>query len=199
MVLEGLVSGYREGPFSSTFHRCLRAWQDLQLVTHMCITGYRMNFKNAPGLLLMMVLGAGLLAPGVALAEEVDSSIASCLAAWGKHPFGKNPRYKTLSTAVKVFGIGRDTIDAEVTNFPALILVNPGVNVAGGSTIQLLNPNGWYCLRTTVNVMGGFTIKAHCKAHLATSSGDVTVMGNNSESKSVTVMGSTQVERVGCE
>ena len=144
-----------------------------------------------------MLLCVSALAP-VAAAEEGDSPVDNCLKAWGKHPFGKNPQYKTLSTAVKVFGIGRDTADTEPTQSPALVLINPGVNVAGGTVIQLLNPNGWYCLRTTVNVMGGMTIKAHCKTHLATTSGDLMAAENASEGKGVTVMGSTQVERVGC-
>ena len=41
-------------------------------------------------------------------------------------------------------------------------------------------------------------IRAHCKAHLASTSDETTVMGNNSENKGVTVMGSTNVERVDC-
>lgn len=147
--------------------------------------------------LIGMLLGICALAPAIA-GEEADSPVASCLKAWGKHPFGKNPQYKTLSTAVKVFGIGPDTADTEPTQGPALVLINPGVNVAGGSVVQVLNPNGWYCFRTTVNVMGGLTIKAHCKSHLATTSGDLLAAENASEAKGVTVMGSTQVERVGC-
>lgn len=133
-----------------------------------------------------------------AFANESDNPTEGCLKAWGKHPFGKNPSYKTLSTAVKVFGIGRTTADTEPTDIPALVLINPGVNVAGGAVIQLLNPNGWYCLRTTVNVMGGLTIKAHCKSHLATTSGELFAADRESEAKGVTVMGSTQVERAGC-
>lgn len=145
-----------------------------------------------------LLMSACAMAPAVA-AQEVDSSISSCLKAWGKHPFGKNPQYKTLSTLVKVFGIGPDTADTEPTNEPALVLVNPSINVAGGSAVQVLNPNGWYCFRTTVSVMGGLTIKAHCKSHLATTSGDVLATGSGSGDKGVTVMGSTQVERVGCD
>ena len=137
-------------------------------------------------------------APAAVSAQEVDSSIAACLKAWGKHPFGKNPTFKTLSTSVKVFGIGKSTSDTEVTSSPTLILVNPGVNVMGGTVIELLNPNGWSCLRATVNVMGGLNLRAHCRAHLASSTDGATVMGNNAENKGVTVMGSTNVERVDC-
>jgi hypothetical protein len=45
---------------------------------------------------------------------------------------------------------------------------------------------------------GGVNIRAHCKAHLASTSDGTTVMGNNSENKGATVMGSTNVERIDC-
>lgn len=139
--------------------------------------------------------------PGTAAAQDqdLDSAVAACLKTWGTHPFGANPKYRTIQTSVKVFGIGGRSGDNDKTAGPALVLVNPGVNVMGGSTIDLMNPNGWYCLRQTVNVMGGMTLRAHCDAHIATSVGGATVMGNNTENKGVTVMGSTNVERVGCK
>ncbi len=158
-----------------------------------------MNLKKL--LILTSVLATLALGSVGVKAQEVDGAIAACLKAWGKHPFGANPAYKTLATQVKVFGIGKDTQDTEVTKSPVLTLINPGVNVMGGSTIELLNPNGWYCFKANVNVMGGVTIKAHCKAKLASSSSDgasTTVMGENKDGQGVTVMGSTQVERVGC-
>jgi hypothetical protein len=129
---------------------------------------------------------------------EVDSNITTCLTAWGKHPFSKNPTYKTLQVSVKVFGIGQPTIDADKTSAPALVLVQPGVNVMGGSSIDLLNPNGWYCMKTSVNVMGGMTIRAACNAKLAFTTDGTTVAGTNEDSKGVTVLGSTRVERVDC-
>lgn len=151
---------------------------------------------------IAFAVAMGVLGPVAAAAAQdgdSDNGIHSCLKAWGKHPFGKNPGYKTLSTAVKVFGIGKDTSDTEETSTPSLVLVNPGVNVAGGKVVQVLNPNGWYCFRTTVNVMGGMTIKAHCKSHLATTSGEVMGTTKEGDGKGVTVLGSTQVERIGCD
>jgi hypothetical protein len=135
----------------------------------------------------------------VSASAQADPSIAACLKAWGQHPFGNNPQYKTLQTSVKVFGVGTGASDSEATSSPALILVNAGVNVMGGSTTELLNPNGWYCLKSTVNVMGGLNIRAHCRAHLASAKDGTTVMGSSNESKGVTVMGSTNVERVDCK
>jgi len=79
-------------------------------------------------------------------------------------------------------------------------LINPSVNVMGGSTIELLNPNGWYCLRTTISIMGRVTIRAHCKAHLASTSAGITALGNNGDNRTlkdiaVTSIGSVAVER----
>jgi hypothetical protein len=133
-------------------------------------------------------------------AEEIDSPIAACLKAWGDHPFGKNPKFKTLDTSVKVFGIGSSIGDTETTSAPSLVLINPIVNVLGGSSIDLLNPNGWYCLRTTVSIVGGVSIRAHCKAQLAAASDGKAALGNNTENRgiknlNVTVIGAVSIER----
>jgi len=154
---------------------------------------------NVELLLKCAVMFFAILMSGSSVAEQIDPSIASCLNAWGKHPFGTHPQFKTLATSVKVFGIGQNPSDTAITERPALVLVNPGVNVMGGTTLELMNPNGWYCFRSNVNVMGGMHIRAHCKAHLASAKDGVTVLGSSSDNKSVTVMGSTQIELVGCE
>jgi hypothetical protein len=145
------------------------------------------------------MLATTILMSAPSLAEDAENSIAGCLHAWGEHPFGQSPRYRTLATSVKVFGIGRSPADAERTDAPSLVLVNPGVNVMGGTTLELLNPNGWYCFRSNVNVMGDLRIRADCRAHLASAADGATVLGSSSDNKSVTVMGSTRVELVGCE
>ena len=138
--------------------------------------------------------------PMVVPARDADSPIAACLKAWGNHPFGKTPQFKTLETSVKVFGIGRASGDTEPTSAPSLVLIDPSFNVMGGSTIELLNPNGWYCLRTTVSIMGTLNIRAHCKAQLAATSAGTTALGNNSENRNikdiaVTAIGSISVAR----
>lgn len=150
-------------------------------------------------LINLITLGLFILISMPTFATEENDSIADCLKAWGEHPFGNSPSYKTLATSVTVFGIGEESKDLGVTNSPSLVLVNSGVNVMGGTTMLLLNPNGWYCLRSNVNVMGGLTIKVHCKAHLASATESATVLGINPDNKSITVMGSTEVEPVGCD
>lgn len=118
----------------------------------------------------------------------------------GDHPFGENPQFKTLGTSLRVLAIGREIGDKESTSFPSLVLVNPSFNVMGRSSIELLNPNAWYCLRTTVSIIGKVSIRVHCKAHLASTSAGATVLGNNAENRSlkditVTAIGSVSVDR----
>ena len=149
---------------------------------------------------VLLAMFLALPVPTAVSAEEVDSSIAACLKAWGDHPFGKDPKFKTLDTSVKVFGIGNSIGDTETTSAPSLVLINPIVNVLGVSTIDLLNPNGWYCLRTTVSIAGGVSIRAHCKAQLAVTSDGKVALGNNTENRgiknlNVTVVGFVSIER----
>ncbi|MBE0621575.1 MAG: hypothetical protein IH605_13355 [Burkholderiales bacterium] len=155
--------------------------------------------KIAP-IVVVLAFCLALSAPTVASAKEVDGAIAACLKAWGDHPFGSNPQFKTLDTSVKVFGIGSISNDKEPTSSPSLVLVKPIYNVIGGATVELLNPNGWYCLKTALSVMGRLSIRVQCKAHLAMTSDGKTVLGDNTENRAirdigVTSIGSITVER----
>lgn len=153
--------------------------------------GGRAITRAAP-LLLAAGLAGGL---NQVAAQEVDENIQACLKAFGEHPFTANPPFKTLAVSVKVFGIGKDTIDDEITDKPALVFIKPGVNVMGGNLIDLRNPQGWYCMRTSVNVMGGLNIKLACNARFVVMSEETSVMSNSPDNKGITVMGSTTVER----
>ncbi|MEP7181307.1 MAG: hypothetical protein ABI886_03860 [Betaproteobacteria bacterium] len=155
--------------------------------------------KAAKLFVTCLTILAAPLAAEVASAEEPDASIASCLRAWGTHPFGASPTYTTMATSVKVFGIGKQSADTRRTDVPSLVLVNPGVNVMGGTTVELLNPNGWYCFRSKVNVMGNLSIRADCRAHLASAHDGVVILGSGRNDQGVTVLGQTHVELVGCE
>jgi hypothetical protein len=131
--------------------------------------------------------------------SEVDA-IKSCLAAWGEHPFGtEEPRYKVLSSSVKVLGVGAEVTDETETGQPQLVLVKPSVNVLTKGSFRLMNPNGWYCFASNVTVLAKSEITAHCRAHLASSRDGVTVGGGNKGTEGVTVLGKAVVKRVGCE
>jgi hypothetical protein len=156
--------------------------------------------KKSSSIVALLAFCLALSVPMLVSAGEVDGSIAACLNAWGDHPFGKNPQFRTLDTSVKVLGIGNSAGDTERTSSPALVLISPIFNVMGGSTIDLLNPNGWYCLRTTVSIVGEVSIRAHCKAQLAATSDGKAMLGNSSDNRgiknlNVTVMGSVSIER----
>ena len=130
--------------------------------------------------------------------DTVQSAAQACMRAWGSaHPFTETPPLRTVQGAVRVLGRGSSVSDREPTDFPVLVVVQPGVNVLGDSEMELLNPNGWYCLRAAVNVGGGLRIKLHCDAHLASATAGTSVFGDNA-GRGVSVMGAISVERVGC-
>jgi hypothetical protein len=136
-----------------------------------------------------------------AFAEPTDKylpGVQRCLAAWKDHPFdARSPQFRVIEPKVGVFGIGGDVKDAVSTPAPELVYIRPTVSVMSKSDIELLNPNGWYCIEKSVSVMAKIQIRLQCKAHLATTEEGVSVMGGGD--RGVNVMGATAVEKVGCE
>jgi hypothetical protein len=150
--------------------------------------------------LLAATLAASLLAPLAASADD-QPALDACIATWGKtSPFKKGtPAASTVATGVKVFGIGSSGTSDEATSKPSLVLVRPAVNVMGKSTLKLVNPNGWYCFVSNVNVAGKMEIELPCAAHMASAKEDGTAVGASDDStKGVTVFGALRVVRVGC-
>jgi hypothetical protein len=98
-----------------------------------------------------------------------------CLAKWKDTPFGpKVATYKRL-VGISVKGFGLPVNDTEATADPVLVLVYASVNVGGATTMNLMNPNGYYCIVAGVNVDVEATINVHCAAHLADPSVSVNV------------------------
>lgn len=131
---------------------------------------------------------------------KYDKNVRECLSHWKKTPFSsRNLKYKTMKSTVSVFGAGGDLIDKKKTSKPALVYVKASVNVLGKNTIKLLNPNGWYCLNSSTNVLGKAVIELHCKAKLAISNTGATVLGSDSgDQQGTTVLGKTKIKRTGC-
>jgi hypothetical protein len=151
-------------------------------------------------LTLLFVLLGTFISPTLASASL--ESVQACLSSWPDHPFdAHNPSYRTVSGQFKIFGIGNDINESTPTDKPELVLILPNVSVMTGSTMTLMNPNGWYCLRSKVNVMGSSEINLHCKAHIASTKGGTTVLGSNEGEidQGVTVMGKSTIIRKGCE
>lgn len=128
-----------------------------------------------------------------------DDSIGKCVSAWHNSPFGaKSSPHQILKPGVKVFGVGGSVEDLAATAKPQLVLVKPGVNVLGKTTYRLMNPNGWYCFKSNVSVLGKLQIEAHCHAHIATAADGATVLGADDSKNGVSVLGAIRVKRIGC-
>lgn len=151
---------------------------------------------------MRLLLVLSFLFPVLAVAGDSGDmdEIKACLRYWDSHPFkGENPKFRTMISRVKVMGIGDEVADTKKTDKPELILVKPNVTVMSKSVLRLLNPNGWYCMKGKVSVLGKSEIQIACKAKLASSNSGAVVMGDdNANTGGVTVLGETRVVRVGC-
>lgn len=136
---------------------------------------------------------------GVVVAGDDLSDVKACLAHFKGHPFdAKNPSFQILSTGVKVFGVGSETNDLAKTEKPSLVLIKTNVTVLSKNKIFLMNPNGWYCLKGQVSVLGASEIHINCKAKIASSTDGVNVLGGSNTQNGVTVLGSSKIIREGC-
>jgi hypothetical protein len=138
---------------------------------------------------------------GSAFAAEDKDEVQTCLKNWKTHPFkGKESDFRVIGSKVKVLGMGDEMIDGQKTNTPELVFVKPTVNVMSKSVIRLLNPNGWYCLKSNVAVMGKTEIEVDCKAKLASATTGATVLGKDeTDNGNVTVLGKNTITKVNCQ
>jgi hypothetical protein len=124
--------------------------------------------------------------------------VEACLKQWGDPPFKdlKSLKFRVIKPDVKVLGVGSNVVDDVKTIYPQLIYIRPAVSVMSKTTYKLMNPNGWYCFKSKVNVLGESIIKAACNAHIITSKGAATVLGKGEkEHKGTTVLGESSIER----
>ena len=141
-----------------------------------------------------------LAAPADATPEQ--KAIGRCLAQWGKSaPFDASiyQNYQHIDAAVSILGGGSSYAveDTQATDQPALIVVSAAVSVLGSTRYALMNPNGWYCIMTDVNVESKTEIDLQCKAHLAGSKVQVNV-GSDADANSavgVNVLSDVKVVR----
>lgn len=146
---------------------------------------------------LLLLLSLAVLSSTAFADDGDDDAIKECMRKWKNHPFNaKQLDYRTISTKVKVLGVGGDVNDSDKTSSPELILVKPGVSVMSKTVYRLENPNGWYCMKGRVSVLGKIEIDLHCKANLASSQDDLSILGaSDNKSGGTSVLGSVRINR----
>jgi hypothetical protein len=139
--------------------------------------------------------------PVIPGASEGDlDALHKCLAKWNGNPFtGTVRNYRKISASVSVGGFGNLINDNESTAQPFLTLVEAGVNVLGSPTYNLMNKNGYYCIKVNVNVSTNLNINLHCNARLADQKVNVNVGSTQNDSTSavgVHVLSNVQINTV---
>jgi hypothetical protein len=61
--------------------------------------------------------------------------------------------------------------------------------------MQLLNPNGWYCLHNKVNVIAKTEIVLHCDAKITSTKDSFAIIAKDQEKQGVTVIGKNRIIR----
>lgn len=148
----------------------------------------------------LLALSTLAISPSGYCSDTADlNAVKACLSSWSQNPFeAKSPTFRVISSQVKVMGIGHDVEDTKSTDKPELILVKPNVSVMTKTVMKLMNPNGWYCLKGKVAVLGKIEIHLGCESHLASTHDGATVLASNKDSDGVTVLGASQVIRTEC-
>lgn len=139
--------------------------------------------------------------PDIPAADEDDlGALHKCLSQWRNNPFkGTVYNYQRIYASVSVGGVGNVINDNESTDEPFLILVDAGVNVGGAPTYNLMNKNGYYCLKVNVNVLTNLNVNLHCNARLADQRVNVNVGSTQNDTTSavgVHVLSNVQVNNV---
>jgi hypothetical protein len=101
--------------------------------------------------------------------DLVQQAVDICIGAFPTgSPFkaGQAPD-KIIPASVTVFGKGVAVTDSLNTPKPSLVYIASTTNVLGNATYTLTNPNGWYCVTASTNVMGNVTIRVRDRARLA--------------------------------
>ncbi len=156
-----------------------------------------LNFKIA-------LLALGLL-PFFPQSAEAQSAadravVRECLKNWPKAPFkdSESLSFDVLEPSVKVIGIGGKDIYDGPSEKAKLVLVKASVNVMSKSTMKLMNPKGWYCIKGSTAVLGSVHFEVDCKAQVASvNDGKVAVLGA-AEKEGVAVLGSVRLKRLNC-
>ncbi len=123
--------------------------------------------------------GTGNTPPAYNIPKASNDDLAAlhkCLSKWRDLPFGSTiGNYRKIYASVIVGGSGIAVRDTERTSEPFLVLITAAVNVNSQVEYELLNPNGYYCIKVGVNVNTDLDVNLHCNARLADSLVDVNV------------------------
>lgn len=142
---------------------------------------------------------------GGSLGDGDSASIERCLKQWPGHPFVAGGVYsvRKISFAFSLGGLTLGGNDGP-TPAPKLVLLDNSVNVGlpglgGVSTYNFLNPNGYYCVKSQVNVLASVNINLHCQARMASSESQFSVLSNISgepAQNQVNILSNVAVTRV---
>jgi hypothetical protein len=100
----------------------------------------------------------------------VGAALANCMKDWPAHPFSEAELASPEEIVVEESNDNNGTIysDDESSEKPRLVLITITSKNVNSSVLELLDPKGWYCVDVLSKAANNFTIRADCKAVVAT-------------------------------
>jgi len=112
---------------------------------------------------------------GVIKAED-EHNLKSCENAWGKDaPVRTKENVRVIRSTISVGSLGTEISDSEKTEKPKFVLIYSSITVGGAPEWNLLNPNGYYCIVSSINVGTVLTVNLDKSAHLADAKSSIDV------------------------
>lgn len=130
------------------------------------------------------------------VSDDDAAALQNCVVKWKDNLPARFATYRRTAAQVSVMGYGTALNDTLRTTEPSLILVVAAVNVGGKPVYNLLNPNGYYCVKVGVNVLTALEVNLNCAAHLSDSKVNVNVgstVNNTTAGVGVAVMSTITV------
>ena len=119
--------------------------------------------------------------------SEEDKKVVGCIEQWGQTNLSKTALLGYKKQTAKNEGFASSVLkDTKKTDEPRLVFVSAASTGFSGVRMELLNPNGWYCVDVKNVGFSGSNLMLHCDSELA---------GFNAENKGFS---NTQETRVGC-
>lgn len=122
---------------------------------------------------------------------------AACAAIWKSPIPAADAKITVVLLPLSVLG-SRRVSDKSVTDKPSLMLIKSGVSVLNSFELELLNPKGWYCIESGVEVLTGWDIAVAETAHLSDGTTSLSVLSQdvNGKETGISVLSQSRITRV---
>ncbi|RYZ50380.1 MAG: hypothetical protein EOP07_23060 [Proteobacteria bacterium] len=118
-----------------------------------------------------------------------ELNLKNCESVWGNDaPARTEDNTRVIHSNISVGSLGVGISDLKKTDKPEYVVVYSSIAVGGAPEWKLLNPNGYYCIVSAINVGTSLTVHLDKAAHIADSKASLNVGSVVEENASVSAI-----------